>query len=215
MTEQHTSVSIQNEELFLLPERAIYWPGAETMLIADLHIGKVNHFRKNGIAVPEMAETNNLWRLSGMLQKWNPKTLLFLGDLFHSRLNMAWDAFADFLGNFEHLNFILVKGNHDILPDDIFSKAGIRLEKELELGPFLFSHDRCETPLYNIHGHVHPAVRLTGSGRQRMKLPCFYFSEKYGILPSFGDFTGSHVITPKKTDQVFVPSGQEVIKLSR
>jgi DNA ligase-associated metallophosphoesterase len=209
----HASVHIREQELFLLPERAIYWPAEKTMLIADLHIGKVNHFRKNGIAVPDMAEQNNLWRLSGLLQKWKPKTLIFLGDLFHSQFNSAWDRFADVMGNFEHIEVILVKGNHDILPEQTFKNAGIAVVSNLIKGPFHFSHDRIESEMFNLHGHVHPAVKLRSAGRQRLRLPCFYFSDDFGILPSFGDFTGSFVISPKETDLVFVPSNDEVIAL--
>jgi DNA ligase-associated metallophosphoesterase len=214
MNSTHASVYVREEELLLLPARAIYWPSEQTMLVADIHIGKVNHFRKNGIAVPEKAEQNNLWRLSGILQEWQPQKLIFLGDLFHSQFNSAWDRFVDFMDNFNRIDVVLVKGNHDILPDEIFKRAGIAVVPSLAKGPFLFSHDRIESDLYNLHGHVHPAVKLKGSGRQRLRLPCFYFGETFGILPSFGDFTGSFVISPNKADRVFIPSSDEVISLN-
>ena len=45
-----------------------------------------------------------------------------------------------------------------------------------------------------------------------MRLPCFWFGEKYGVLPAFGDFTGTHRIKPKKGDQVYVCAGKVIRK---
>lgn len=206
-------VHIRNEELLLLKDRAIFWPARQTLLIADLHIGKVNHFRKHGFAVPQMAGQNNLWRLSGLMQTWKPKTVIFLGDLFHSDMNSAWPEFVDFLEGYEGVEMILVKGNHDILPESSFKEAGLHITDLLNLGPFCLTHDRVESDLYNFHGHVHPGVSLRGRGRQRLKLPCFYFSDSFGILPSFGDFTGLYGIKPKDGDQIFVVTAETVIEV--
>jgi DNA ligase-associated metallophosphoesterase len=213
MTGSNLSATICGEELILLSEKAIYWPARKTMLIADLHIGKVQHFRRHGIAVPGMAEQNNLWRLSGILQKWKPEVLIFMGDLFHSAMNAAWPVFTDFLAGIEKTEFILVKGNHDILPAATFETGGLKVLEQLETGPFLLTHLPEKSDLYNLHGHIHPGVSLRGKGRQSLRLPCFHFAERYGILPSFGDFTGMYVIRPKAGDQVFVISDREVMKI--
>lgn len=209
MTEK---INICGEELILLPEGAMLWKNR--LLVADLHIGKVGHFRKNGIPVPSSVGKNNLWRLSNLLLDYKPTEVYFLGDLFHSRYNKQWDEFADFIDAFEKMQFILVRGNHDILNDELFEEAGIELVNELELGPFLLTHDRVETEAYNLHGHIHPGVRLRGEGRQSLRLPCFFFSENYGILPSFGDFTGTYRLKPKGGDKVFVLAENSVIDVS-
>jgi metallophosphoesterase superfamily enzyme len=57
---------------------------------------------------------------------------------------------------------------------------------------------------YIICGHVHPAVRLKGKGKQSMTLPCFYFGEKYALLPAFGRFTGRGIIPVTGNEDVFV-----------
>ncbi|MDX1667527.1 MAG: hypothetical protein R3350_09870, partial [Saprospiraceae bacterium] len=80
--------------------------------------------------------------------------------------------------------------------------------------PFLFSHhpqEGVETGWYNLAGHVHPSVFLRGAGRQRLKLPCFYFGEDKGILPAFGYFTGSAVLHPGKKDRIYVIANDSVI----
>lgn len=194
-----------NQDFQLLPQHAMLWKNTDTLIVSDLHIGKGGHFRKNGLAMPVQVNLENLWKLSGLLLDHKPKRLLLLGDLFHSSFNKEWEQFQDMLANFPNLEKVLIRGNHDVLPDHHFTNAGIVVIDELIEGPFIFSHE----PLlvwegYNLCGHIHPAVRLKGSGRQRLRVPCFYFGEKQGMLPSFGYFTGSHVIQPKKNDQIFV-----------
>jgi metallophosphoesterase superfamily enzyme len=108
----------------------------------------------------------------------------------------------------------LIRGNHDILDPSNFREADLRVENELKIGPFLLSHDREETALYNLHGHIHPCVKLRGKGRQSIKSPCYFFSDCFGILPSFGDFTGSHALKPKKSDRVYIPMEDEVFALT-
>ena len=63
-------IQIKEETLHLLPEKAILWMKHKCLLIADLHIGKVGHFRKNNIPIPqEAAETNfyNLEKLQSLI----------------------------------------------------------------------------------------------------------------------------------------------------
>jgi metallophosphoesterase superfamily enzyme len=47
-----------------------------------------------------------------------------------------------------------------------------------------------------------------------MKVPCFYQSPQQLILPAFGAFTGLHILSPKKGDQVFVTTGKEVVEIT-
>jgi DNA ligase-associated metallophosphoesterase len=204
---------IHNAQLTLLPEKAIFWEEKGMLIVADVHIGKVSHFRKNGIPVPGMVERNNLWRLSGMVLKTEPKQILFLGDLSHSKLNKAWDQFVDFRKAYPTIEMILIKGNHDILSEQSFNNAEIKVVESLTVGPFLFTHDRQETDLYNIHGHIHPSIRLRGKGRQSLRVPCYFFGKDYGILPSFGDFTGSFTLKPVDGDAVFVPGEEETMRV--
>lgn len=204
---------ILNTEFNLLPERAIFWEDEKMLIIADAHIGKVSHFRKNGIPVPRMAERNNLWRLSGLVMKTKPKHIVFLGDLSHSKLNRAWDQFVDFRKGYSTVEMILVKGNHDILPEESFIRAGLKVTESMAVGSFLFTHEREETQLYNIHGHIHPSIRLKGKARQSLRAPCYFFGKDYGILPSFGDFTGSYTLKPQEGDAVFVPGESETMRV--
>ena len=64
---RETDLIIQQskEELFLFPEKVIYWPGRSTIIVSDLHLGKSGHLRKNGIPVPAGTDAADLECLAG------------------------------------------------------------------------------------------------------------------------------------------------------
>ena len=108
----------------------------------------------------------------------------------------------------------LVAGNHDIIAPEKFQDLGIEIFEELQLDYFLLTHHPTERDgLFNFCGHIHPAVRLQGFGRQRLKLPCFFKTSNQMILPAFGEFTGNHTLTPKKEDEIFVVVDNQVVKI--
>lgn len=208
---------LKDMQLILLKEKALFIPKERVLLISDLHLGKVNHFRRSGIAVPQGANDKNIAPLIKLLQEHNPLRVIFLGDLFHSHYNPEWEVFAQVLQSFPAIRFELVQGNHDIMSSYQYEKLKIIIYKDqLKLGPILLSHEpivgRYEG--YNLAGHIHPAVKLHGKGRQGMRLPCFYFGENQGIMPAFGVFTGMHTITPKKGDSIFVIVDNSVVKVA-
>ena len=49
-------IQINKNHFDLHPSGALYWEEKKTLMLADVHLGKVAHFRKNGIAVPRKAE---------------------------------------------------------------------------------------------------------------------------------------------------------------
>lgn len=185
------------------------------LILADLHLGKITHFRKNGIALPKEGEKDNFDRFAFLILNYPIKRILILGDLFHSDYNAEWDAFLLFLDKFPDKEFILVKGNHDILSDKDYSSANLTIYPlALEMPPFYFTHHPVESKRFNICGHIHPGVKMAGKGLQRLRLPCFYFSDKRGILPAFGAFTGLHAIEPKNLDDdIYAITSKKVLKV--
>ncbi|TVQ49091.1 MAG: hypothetical protein EA362_04990 [Saprospirales bacterium] len=64
-----------------------------------------------------------------------------------------------------------------------------------------------------ICGHLHPAFRLKGKGRQSIKMPCFYLKPPLLILPAFGEFTGSKIVKKGKDCRVFVCAERQLIEV--
>lgn len=209
--------TLRGEELYLLPEKAIIWKRYNSLLIADLHLGKVSHFRKAGIPVPRTAKRASLDRLEDLLLRYLPDQVIILGDLFHSEYNQAWLAFNDLLERYQEIDFILVEGNHDILEKSLYENSKLTvIPGLLEKAPFIFSHEPLESvhnDMYNLCGHIHPGVRMVGKARQSLRLPCFYFGDHTGILPAFGAFTGCATIQPLEGESVFVIGENRVIRV--
>ncbi len=210
-------IELCNEILELHPFKAIYWEAKAALLIADLHLGKVVHFRRAGIAVPKDASTANWDKLHSLLLEYQPEQVIFLGDLFHSTYNDAWEDLCHFIQQYAAIQFRLILGNHDILPPEYYKMAQLDVTSTLVLKPFIFTHEplnAAHPSLYNLGGHIHPSVRLEGNGKQRLRLPCFYFNLHGGILPAFGAFTGTATISPQKEDRVYVIVENQVIDVS-
>lgn len=205
-----TEISVNNEKLILLPEKAIYYSREKALIIADIHLGKTGHFRNAGIPVPAELAFADLKMLDHLinLAKYRIEKLIILGDLFHAKMNIDWKIFEEWRERNADLEIHLIKGNHDILSDRVYEELRIEVFENKVLNSFLLIHDFTDDEenigLYKLCGHIHPAVRILGSAKQALTLSCFYFNESIGVLPAFGRFTGKLIINPRQNDRVYV-----------
>jgi uncharacterized protein len=205
---------IKNNSFLLHPSGAIFWEEKSILLIADVHLGKVAHFRKYGAAIPPHLAFENLERLTEVTNHFQPNKVCFLGDLFHSKLNSEWNDFVKWI-EYTSAQVILISGNHDIIPSYLFEELGVQIFEEMKLDKFLLTHHPTEREGYfNYCGHVHPGVTLQGVGKQILRLPCFFKAENQLILPAFGSFTGKYTLKPSEQDEIYVIVEEEVIPVS-
>lgn len=213
------SVDFRNQEFILAPEKAIYWLEQNALLLSDLHLGKTGHFRKAGIPVSSEINSENLHRLEQAVKYFNPSTIFFLGDLFHSDINLEWNTFSEFRQKYSDIEMILILGNHDFYGVSEYERLGLRCFKSLRLNKFELVHEVPELSLQDnktyIGGHIHPSVKLKGKGRQSIHAECFLLSESKILLPAFGSFTGNHRISPSKNDMVFPIIDGKIIELTQ
>lgn len=211
------AIEVHGETLTLLPERAAYWPRTRTLFVADLHLGKTAAFRAHGIPLPDGITAADLNRLSLALSKTGAHKLIILGDLLHAAKGRDESTLASvsaWRSQHPELAIYLIRGNHDRHAGDPPTEWDIQVVDGPMSGPvFVLNHEPV-TPErgYALSGHVHPAVQLAGQGRQSLTLPCFWFGERCGVLPAFGSFTGTAVIQPRPSDQVFMLTDSQVIK---
>jgi uncharacterized protein len=188
----------------VLVERSLYWEVEGTLIISDVHLGKSNHFRKSGIALSLGAELSDLNKITLLIQTYQPKRVVFLGDLFHSNHNAQWDLFAVWIKQFDGVEFQLVLGNHDLLPEYVYSTTGLKCFDQIDINGICFSHEPLEEyEGYNICGHIHPGIRLVGKANQSVRIPCFLVKADQMILPAFGSLTGLYIVDPKVDEIVF------------
>ncbi|MBO9730580.1 MAG: ligase-associated DNA damage response endonuclease PdeM [Chitinophaga sp.] len=205
----------QQQHWHLLPQRAIFWEEEKALILSDLHLGKAAHFRKAGIAVPAGIVQEDLFRLQQLITQYLPTRIIIVGDMFHSHENNEVQYFRIWRQQFSNISVDLVKGNHDIMPDALYGQLQVTVHDTLTLRNIHFIHEPCEDSngyQYTFSGHLHPAFVMHGAGKQRLRLPCFYFGRHCGILPAFGHFTGSANLDPYSTDAVFVIAGKSIIR---
>ncbi len=209
-----TETLIINGQTFIMhPFGALFWKEQSILLIADVHFGKIMHFRKHGSAVPREAILKNFNQLQNVCSYFVPKSICFLGDLFHSTKNHDWILFKKWSQKID-AHKILIVGNHDIIDPIEFEKLHFKLYDKLLINDILLTHfPQEEFEYFNIAGHIHPGIKLRGTGKQILKLSCFYVNKNQIILPAFGNFTGNHFLKIEKTDSIYVSTKTKVIKL--
>lgn len=204
-------IEINNNAFVLHCSGALYWVEKRMLLISDAHLGKVSHFRKYGSAIPEGIIYKNFIKLDEVVNYFDPESICFLGDLFHSELNNEWHLFDEWVSRI-NIPIVLIAGNHDIINPAKYRDINIRIVSEWELEGILLTHyPEIREDFFTLCGHIHPAVQLRGFGRQSLKLPCFFKSENQMVLPAFGEFTGTYTMEPKEGDTVYAITKDMVI----
>jgi uncharacterized protein len=213
-------MTLAGEDVRLLPERALFWPRACTLVVADVHWGKAATFRAAGIPIPGGTTGEDLARLDAALCRTGARRLVVLGDLFHARAGrVATRTLAELRGwrdRCTRLEIQLVRGNHDRHagdpPDDLRINC---VNSPAFLPPFVLRHEpRDSSEGYTLAGHLHPAVVVSGPALQRERLPCFLVGPRVTVLPAFGSFTGTASVIPEPVDHAFVVVDGEVLPVA-
>ncbi len=209
------TIKINNQTFTLHHFGVIFWKEKNILLISDVHLGKVAHFRKHGMAIPNNAIFENFTRLNIVLDFFKPETIIFLGDLFHSIINKEWELFANWTKEISQ-EIILVEGNHDIIAKYNYENLNIKIFSELIVDSFLLTHHPTEkNEFFNFCGHIHPGIKLKGIGRQYLNLSCFFQKPNQMILPAFGEFTGNFYLVPTEKDLVYGITSDAVVIINK
>lgn len=207
------TTNIKGYDFIMHPTGALFWEAKSILMISDVHLGKVTHFRKHGVAVPENSVLKNFEKMRLAVDFFHPQTVIFLGDLFHSKKNNEWVLFEKWVSETD-AKIILVAGNHDVIDQKHYEKLAIEVFSEMTIGKFFLTHHPEEREnLFNFSGHIHPGIKLHGTGRQSLKLPCFFQKPNQMILPAFGEFTGNYFLVPAEHDCVYAITKEEVIMI--
>lgn len=179
-------------EVCLYGERALAVTAERCLLIADLHLGKEDLFRRGGISVPQGPTDTDLARLTALIALSAPERLLVLGDFVHGAIHDApWlAAWQRWRSAHRELAVVVVAGNHDRQVDatDIAAFDVEWLRGDCPLGKVLLRHEPgVDATRHVIAGHLHPGLRLPGISRS---LPAFVLGSTTTILPAFASFSG-------------------------
>lgn len=208
-------IELAGETIELLPDPALWWPAAGVLFVADLHLGKAAAYRALGQPVPGGTTQENLARLDRAIDRHGPRQIVFLGDFLHAasaRTASLLAAVQAWRERHPALACMLVRGNHDSRAGD--PPAALRFEVVDEphlIGPFAACHHPQRHATHAVlAGHLHPACRLHGRGRDSLRMPCFVREGGQLILPAFGEFTGGWLVEPTPARRFYAVGGNGV-----
>ena len=175
--------------LLLDPLGAVAWPEAGLLAVADLHFEKGTAAARRGQLVPPWDTGLTLDRLALLLRRWQPRTVVALGDSFHDTAGpgrMTPGDAARLRAMTEAARFIWVLGNHDpAAPDGL---PGVVAEAWAQDG-LVFRHEGRTDAEGELCGHHHPKASIeTRAGR--ITRPCFVADARRIMLPALGTYTG-------------------------
>ncbi|UBF25277.1 ligase-associated DNA damage response endonuclease PdeM [Kovacikia minuta CCNUW1] len=208
-------IQIFDIKLQLLPEKAIYIESLQSLLVADVHLGKSETFQAKGIPISNQVNQQTLDRLQTLCAQFELKQLLILGDLFHSKFALvdevlnSWQRFLKTL----HADVQLIIGNHDRYLTSSLQSLSIDCTDMIQFERLLLSHEPTPKQNYlNICGHVHPCIRIR-TRLDQLRLPCFYFDRDQMLLmlPSFGEFTGGYEVQLKPGSTAYAIADSSII----
>ena len=167
----------------------LWWPARQTLVVSDLHLEKGSGLAAKGALLPPYDTAATLARLSGAIDRLNPRRVICLGDSFHdggaaARLSRA-DA-ATLARLTAARDWIWIAGNHDPEPP---AHWGGRVMDELIDGALVFRHQARNGAVGELSGHFHPKASVRTRVR-RITGRCFVGDGQRLILPAFGAYTG-------------------------
>jgi DNA ligase-associated metallophosphoesterase len=167
---------------------AFFWESERLLVVSDLHLEKGSSFAARGVLLPPYDTVATLSRLSAVIARHDPRTLIALGDSFHDR-NAHQRLSAPDREAIAALqvrrDWIWISGNHDpALPSDL---GGV-VASEVAIGPIVFRHEPTGAA-GEIAGHLHPKARVTTRGRS-VERRCFASDGMRAVMPAFGAYTG-------------------------
>ncbi|MGJ0509126.1 MAG: ligase-associated DNA damage response endonuclease PdeM [Methylocystis sp.] len=207
--------------LLLLPERAAFQAQTRTLWIADPHFGKAASFRALGQPVPRGTTEETLRRLGALVEAHGARRLVVLGDFLHGRAGRTQRLFTqltEWRAARAALDCVVVRGNHDAHAGDAPAECGfVSVDEPFALDGVEGWHHApaplgAEGPVV-LSGHIHPVARLSGPGRDRLRLPCFCLRGREIVLPAFGAFTGGHPVEPRHWRELVVTTGTHLFAI--
>ncbi len=188
MSDPHHPITFHGARLIARADGALHWPEQDTLIVADLHLGKPERLaRRGGGLIPPYGDAETLARLRRALQETGAGRVIVLGDGFDDPSACLVEADRNMLASLAAgRGWVWVAGNHDPMGAINAAAFGSQVDA-LSLGSLGLRHiaqpGTEAGPV--VSGHFHPAVRLAGR-----RHPAFLIGDQHLILPAFGAYTG-------------------------
>lgn len=182
-------IKFQELSITLLPSGALYIHDNETLVLADLHLGKGVLLQDSGVPLVHQIDEKTIGKLESDLRVYSPKQCIICGDLVHAKSRNIPNQLRWFSSRMSVFNcrFILTVGNHDVNEYEAYI-PDVDLYDSFQFDGIQFIHEPPTSGVY-ISGHVHPGVKIK-KGRLINHYKAFAVSDNGIICPSFGETAG-------------------------
>lgn len=203
--DKHGLISFAEKKFVCDCQGTLFWPERRCLIISDLHLEKGASHARRGQLIPPYDTALTLNRLKTQIEKWDPQTIISLGDSFHDEQS-ANGLPNTFIAQLKKLaqgrRWIWITGNHDrTLPNYV---SGEILD-QIKIDGICFTHEPEQALAlgqYEICGHLHPKAQIAKRGK-RVSRKCFAFDGSRLIMPAFGAYTGGLDLAHKAFKDLF------------
>ncbi|MFB6086122.1 MAG: metallophosphoesterase [Halodesulfurarchaeum sp.] len=190
-------------------DRAVLFPGTETLILADVHLGRVRNSR---VDHPIGSHADFLDRLDALIDEHGPERVVIAGDLVHdfeSVPRAVAETVTELVGLVERsgAEFVGVAGNHDTVLSRVTS---IEPVTDCRIGEETLVHHGHALPESEgsryVVGHDHPAITIEGARR-----PCYldcpdqYEGRPVLVLPAFSRVAVGTTVNGRSTADLMTP----------
>lgn len=182
-------------------DRCLLLEGGRTAVIGDLHLGYETSLEDEGVFLPRVNTGTIRDALNRIISRYEPERMVLLGDVKHDFRRSKRESSEEILRIVrllnEALDTLVIKGNHDNYIQNVLEEENMTAVDYVDISGFRLEHGHVDTgkrPV--IIGHEHPAVRIPGSGGE--KIHCFVLAREEGVLviPPFSPMSlGSDLLT--------------------
>jgi len=190
-------------------DRAVYLDAAETLVAADLHLGRA---ATSAVDAP-LDEAGDIHaRLAALIERFEPQQVVFAGDILHSFSSIPRGVDETVAELYEQCQAvgcepIAIEGNHDtqlesVWPDTVQSSARLadgtvichgHTEPDPRGERYLIGHDH---PTITIEGTRHPCLCVDPTG---------YRGRELVVLPAFTRLAGGVELNRLRADALQSP----------
>ena len=168
-------------------ERCLILDRERTLVIGDLHLGYEKALEDEGVYIPRMNTESIRDSLNRIISKYEPETIVLLGDIKHDFRRAKFEGKEEVRRILDLIlgaaDVILIKGNHDNYLQNIVSDYGLQAVEYVDIGGYRLEHGHVDSGVRPvIIGHEHPSVRIAGALSGGVKVQCFMYARKEGVI---------------------------------
>jgi putative SbcD/Mre11-related phosphoesterase len=168
-------------------DRCLILEKEHTLVIGDLHLGYEKALEDEGVYIPRMNTDSIRDSLNRIISKYEPETIVLLGDIKHDFRRAKYEGKEEVRGIIDLIlgaaDVIAVKGNHDNYLQNIIADYGLEAVDYVDIGGYRLEHGHVDSGVRPvIIGHEHPSVRIPGALSGGLKVQCFLYARKDGVI---------------------------------